>query len=100
MFALIEAWRKPKDQTLEKLKEQISKEMFEGSPTDEEYPQMMSMLERVAAMKARSKRPRAKPDTWIMAGAHVLGILVIVIYEQKHAWSSKAPFNGFTKLFR
>jgi hypothetical protein len=97
------SWRReaPVDKELEELRESIFEELKVAETTDENYPQMLAALEKVYAIRARSRKPRAKPDTWLMAGAHVVGILAIIMFERKNPWTTKALNQGsFTKLQR
>jgi len=59
-------------------------------PAGNEYKQTLKMLERLEKLK-----PRFRPsvDTIITASASLLGILIIVAYEEKHVFASKA--QGF-----
>lgn len=62
----------------------------------EKYPQLMTHLERLYEVKAKSRAPRISRDVWVTAGANLLGILIIVAYEQKHVLTSK----GFSHIIR
>lgn len=64
--------------------------------SSEEYSDLMTYLERLEELKAKERREPVSFDTFVIAGANLLGILVIVAYEQKHVMTSKA----FTQLFK
>jgi glycosidase len=63
----------------------------EDPPTSEKYDLLLTNAERLVALTDRDNV--RKPMSWdalVTAGAGLLGILVIVAYEQKHAFTSKA----------
>lgn len=62
----------------------------------DEYPRLMAYLERLHEIKAKNRRDPVSRDTMAIAAANLLGILVIVAYEQKHVFTSK----GFTQILR
>ena len=55
-----------------------------------EYPTLLQQLERLYEIKAKNRRPRISRDTVVIVVGNLLGIIIIVAYEQKHAWTSKA----------
>jgi hypothetical protein len=59
------------------------------SPEDPEYLTLMNHLERLNRMKAENRQTRVSPDTMAIVVGNILGILVIVAYEQKHVMVSK-----------
>lgn len=64
------------------------------SPMDtEEYSAAIRHLESLSKIKAENSPKRVSADTmWIVAG-NLLGILVIVAYEQKHVMTTKANWG-------
>jgi hypothetical protein len=58
-------------------------------PDHEEYTTLVNHLERLNQMKACERRTRVSPDTVATVVGNLLGILVIVAYEQKHVMVSK-----------
>lgn len=72
---------------------------MQGSDVDsEEYPKMLEHLSKLNEMKSEERRRRISPDTMLMVAGNLLGILIIVGYEQKHVVTSKAlPFIQRTK---
>lgn len=50
----------------------------------DEYSKTLSHLERLYTIKAEKRRNRVTPDTMLLVAGNLLGILVIVAYEQKH----------------
>lgn len=62
----------------------------------DEYSKTLSHLERLYTMKAETRKYRVTPDAMLIVAGNLLGILVIVAYEQKHVFGSKA-INFITK---
>lgn len=62
----------------------------------EEYPKMMNILDHLHEMKAKERPNRVSRDTIAIVVGNLLGILVIVVYEQKHVITSK----GFNERIR
>jgi hypothetical protein len=58
-------------------------------PDSEEYSKTIDHLERLNRMKAEERGPRVNPDAWAVVAGNLLGILIIVAYEQKHVMVSK-----------
>lgn len=74
----------------------VLREMRNVGVNDEKYPSLMTHLERLNEIKAKHRRPSTSRDAWVTAGANLIGILIIVAYEQKHVLTSK----GFSHLYR
>jgi hypothetical protein len=68
---------------------EILTRMNENDPDSEEYQQWLTHLERLYRLKAETRRARINPDTWAIVAGNLLGILIIVAYEQKHVMVSK-----------
>lgn len=62
----------------------------------EEYPKLMTLLERLYDLKTKQNREPLSRDTIAMVAGNLMGILLIVAYEQKHVMTSK----GFNHLIR
>jgi hypothetical protein len=71
-------------------------EMHREGVNSEEYPKLMSYLERLYEMKAKDRQPPLSRDTLALIGGNLLGILLIVAYEQKHVMTSK----GLSQIIR
>lgn len=70
--------------------EKVLTDMNTYGPDSEEYPKLIDHLERLTRMKAEEgRRQRVSPDTMAIVLGNILGILVIVAYEQKHVMVSK-----------
>lgn len=63
-------------------------EMNMMGPDSEEYTKMIDHLERLVRMK-QERNNRVTPDTMAIVAGNLLGILIIVAYEQKHVVVSK-----------
>ena len=64
--------------------------MIEYGPDEPEYEARLTYLERLTKLKTENRRPRVNPDTLVNAASGLLGVLVIVVYEQHHVMVSKA----------
>lgn len=64
--------------------------MTKETPQSEKYPKMVVYLERLYDVKAKARRTPISWDTIALIGANLLGIVIIVAYEQKHVFTSKA----------
>lgn len=70
--------------------EDVLKRMEPYGPEDPEYEKQLTALERLTKLK-RNVRPKLgiSPDTAAVVAGNLLGILIIVAYEQKHSMTSK-----------
>jgi hypothetical protein len=59
---------------------------------NEKYPNMLDYLERLNKMQSSNKAPRVSRDTIAIIVGNLLGILLIIAYEQKHVITSRS-FN-------
>lgn len=79
-----------KETRLEGAIDDVLKEMaYENSPSTERYAQLLETLEKLHALKTKESRPRVSADQALLVGGNLLGILIIVAYEQKHVFGSK-----------
>ena len=75
--------------------ERVLTEMNAG-PKSPEFEQNLSYLERLQELKAGERRHfRVSPDTIALVLGNLAGIVIIVVYENKHVMTSKAM--GFIK---
>lgn len=85
---------KPENQdALDSLIGRVIDDMEMIGPTHEEYPQLLSQLERLTKLRHGDKPKPVSRDTWALIGANILGILIITNYEQAHVVTSKAFGN-------
>ena len=71
-------------------------EMQMNGVDSEEYPKLMTYLERLQQVKAKERRAPVSRDTVALIVGNLMGILLIVAYEQKHVMTSK----GFTQIIQ
>ncbi len=67
----------------------ILDEMLLSGPDSEEYPKLLNGLERLYTLKAKERRQPVSSDTIALVAGNLMGILLIVAYEQKHVMTSK-----------
>ena len=59
----------------------------------EEYATCLNRLERLMKQKEKFAPKQINPDTWIMVGGNLIGILIIVSYERGHVIATRALSN-------
>ncbi len=74
----------------------ILNEMNYVGVNSDAYPKLMEHLERFTALKAKERRAPVSRDTVALIAGNLMGILLIVAYEQKHVMTSK----GFNQIIR
>ena len=68
-----------------------------GLDNTEEYSKKLVYLERLHEIKAKNRPARVSGDTMAIVVGNLVGILIIVMYEQKHVLSTKAFGFGMKK---
>jgi hypothetical protein len=63
---------------------------------NEKYPNMLDYLERLTKMQSSNRASRVSRDTIAIIAGNLLGILLIIAYEQKHVITSRS----FNQLIR
>lgn len=81
---------------LDPLIDAVLKEMQSIGVNSEEYPKLMAYLERLYEIKAHDRQDPVSRDTLALIAGNLMGILLIVAYEQKHVMTSK----GFSQILR
>lgn len=76
--------------TLDDLITEVTAQLLAIGPDSEKYEAKLTYLERLSSMKHDQRKHQASRDTYVVAGSNLLGILLIVIYEQKHVMTTKA----------
>lgn len=71
----------------------VLEEMRTYSPETDEFAASMRHLETLSTLKAANTPKRANADMMLLVAGNLLGILIIVAYEQKHVITTKA--TGF-----
>lgn len=74
----------------------VLNEMSMAGVTAEEYPTLLTYLERLHALRQKERREPISRDTIALIAGNLMGILLIVAYEQKHVITSK----GFGQVIR
>jgi hypothetical protein len=80
---------KSKPSVLDEPIENILSEMNTYGPDSQEYPALLSYLERLIQMKNENGHFRISADTAAIVAGNLMGIVIIVAYEQKHVIGSK-----------
>jgi Na+/phosphate symporter len=62
----------------------------------DEYRKLMKSLERLTDIKKKLRREPVSRNTMILVAGNLLGILLIIAYEQTHVMTSK----GFSHVIR
>ena len=65
-------------------------EMDTYGPDSPEYPALVAHLKTLTKIRKAKPSYRVDPNTMALVAGNLLGILVIVAYEQKHVMVSKA----------
>ncbi len=71
-------------------------EMQTVGVNSEEFPKMLGYLERLNKIKTDERQDPVSRDTIALIFGNLMGILLIVAYEQKHLVTSK----GFNQIIR
>lgn len=75
---------------LDRLIARVQHEMLQKGPDSEDYPTLMTYLERLNEVKAKKTPSPISRDTIVTVLGNLTGIVLIVAYEQKHVITSKA----------
>lgn len=65
-------------------------EIEQYGPDSEEYPKLISYLERLTRLKAETRPKGVSPDTYVTTAGTLFSVLIIVWYEHAHVLTSKA----------
>ena len=82
--------RKNEDWKLEEAIDKILTEMLEYGPMSPEFKPRLKQLERTIALRKSKDRWAPTPDTIVLVGGNILLALVIVAYEKRNVWTSRA----------
>jgi hypothetical protein len=83
-------FKKDESISLDEIIKRILLEMEVYGPESDEFPSLLAYLERLEKIKTEKRRPRISLDTLVISGANILGIVLIISYEQKHVLVTKA----------
>lgn len=71
----------------------LQAEMMTYDPDQPEYKAAFDHFVTLTKLKAEQKPKRVSADTMAIVAGNLLGILIVVAYEQKHVMTSRAPWN-------
>ena len=77
------------DPKLEEVSNNLLVELKEYSADSDEYAKILSHYVKVEEIRNPKRDRQFSWDTVIISAANILGIVVIVAYEQKHVFTSK-----------
>lgn len=86
---LLDFFKKDQSSPLDSLIDALLDEMNDKGVYSSDYPDMLTKLERLYALKAEQRQAPVSRDTIAHVVGSLLGILIIVIYEEKHVMTSK-----------
>lgn len=81
---------------VDELIDHVLLEMDKEGPQSPEYPALLSNLERLYALRDKKTPEPISRDSIALIAGNLMGILLIVAYEQKHVMTSK----GFSQIIR
>jgi len=76
--------------------EAILNEMRTAGVNSDQYSELITKLERLNDIKTKARLDPVSRDTIALIFGNLMGILLIVAYEQKHVMTSK----GFSQIIR
>lgn len=81
---------------VDKLIDKVLNEMHTVEVNSEEFVELTTKLRRLYDIKAENRSDPVSRDTLALIAGNLLGILLIVAYEQRHVMTSK----GFSQIIR
>lgn len=75
---------------LEEEIDRVLAKMEDLDPHHPDYVKMVEQLGKLHKLKEDEKPSRVSPDTIVVAGANLLGVLIIVGHERAHVVTSRA----------
>lgn len=86
--------REPREKLLDEQIEKVLLKMAETDVLSTDYPKLVAYLDRLMSMRQKDRREPVSWDVLAQVAGSLLGIVIIVAYEQKHVMTSR----GFTQL--
>lgn len=77
-------------EAIEALIVELKDQMLTMEADSEEYATCMNRLERMDKLREKNSHKGLDPNTLLIAGGNLLGIVIIVWHEQAHVITSKA----------
>lgn len=87
---MLNVFERKKRSVVNEERDRIYAEMQDVNPGSDEYNTLLDRFERLTILQAARPGSRVSPDTMAIVGANLIGILVIVGYEQGHVIASRA----------
>lgn len=81
---------KKEETALDVLVTDLLSRMAKLDPYSEEYTELMNALERLYKLKTVEQPKQVSGDTVALIVGNLVGIVIVVAYEQKHVITSKA----------
>lgn len=81
------------DETANRLdaqKKAVLQEMERVGVDSEDYPKLLKYLEALSEVEKTQSRPRVSSDTIASVIGSLLGIFIVVAYEQRHVMQTRA----------
>lgn len=82
---------------LDEIKQRLLDEMISYGPGTPEFTRNRKEFEKIKKLQKTESKQRPDSNTIFLGCVHLLGIVVIVAYEQKHVFASAAK-NFIPKL--
>jgi hypothetical protein len=89
-------FRIEKNEGLDREIDAVLDEMQRKGVLSEDYPELLSHLERLQKIKETERLDPVSRDTLALIAGNLMGVLLIIAYEQKHVITSK----GFNQIIR
>lgn len=86
---MFERFRKERIEDIDELIQAVTARMDEEGPDAEDYEKHLGYLEQLNSLKTERSKPISR-DTILVVFSNLAGIGLIIAYEQKHVWTSKA----------
>jgi len=91
-----EFFRNEKNKDFDELIANVTDEMRSKGVLSDDYPKLLAYLERLTEIKEKGSPDPVSRDTLALIAGNLMGVLLIIAYEQKHVITSK----GFNQLIR
>lgn len=90
-------FQRTEEDDIDKAIKRILDDMDMFGPGSDEYDKLLSQLKTLTKLKTNKKSKRVDPNTVAIVVGNIVGILIIVMYEEKHVITSKA-YSTFVKM--
>jgi len=82
--------KKQKKTTVDDVIDSLISDMESMDSNTDEYATVVNNLLKLSEVKTEVKKSRISPDTLLVIGGNILGIIIILSYEEKDIITSKA----------